>query len=78
MFWWPNLGTALDSLSLLGYSKDDVDVQRGLNWIIENQQPNRLWKLDYSKSINQKGANLIEQYWLALKVARILKRFYKV
>jgi prenyltransferase beta subunit len=75
MFWWPNLVTALDLLSLLGYSKDDAGVQKGLNWIIDNQLPSGLWKLDYGKNAKQKQVICTEQYWLALKIARILKRF---
>lgn len=75
LFWWPNLITALDSLSLMGYPTDDADVQKGLNWLIDNQLPNGLWKLDYNKNAKQKQAVCIEQYWLTLKILRILKRF---
>jgi len=77
MFWWPNLVTALDSLMLLGYSKDDVDVQKGLRWLIENQLPNGLWRLDYAKNARQKDSPSIEQYWLTLKIAKILKHFFR-
>jgi squalene cyclase len=76
MFWWPNLVTALDSLSLMGYPKEDVDIERGLEWLVENQLPNGLWKLDYSSGATQKLFVVVEQYWLALKVATIFKRFY--
>ncbi len=76
MFWWPNIVTALDSLSLMGYSKDDVDVKKGLGWLVENQLPNGLWKLDYVKGAKEKVGVASEQLWLALKVARIFKRFY--
>jgi hypothetical protein len=77
MFWWPNLLTALDSLSLMGYSKEDVDIKRGLDWFIENQLPNGLWKLDYSPGARQKSGVKDGQYWLALKVAMIFRRFYE-
>lgn len=76
MFWWPNLVTALESLMLLGYSRDDVDVQKGLVWLIENQMPDGLWRLDYGKAVKQKALS-VEQYWLALKIAKILKHFYE-
>jgi len=76
LFWWPNIVTALDSLSLLGYSEDDVDVQKGLNWLVENQLPNGLWKLDYGMGAKEKASESGERLWLALKVARIFKRFY--
>ena len=50
-FWWPNIVTALESLLLIGYPSDDIDVQKGLKWLVDNQLPNGLWKLDYSKKI---------------------------
>lgn len=77
MFWWPNLVTALDSLCLLGYSKDDDDIQRGLHWLVENQLSTGLWKLDYSPCARQKSCLVVEQYWLTLKIAGIFKRFYQ-
>ena len=76
-FWWPNLVTALDSLSLMGYSKDEPDIKKGLNWLIDNQAEDGLWNLSYAddakKAVSVK-AN-IERLWLSLRIARILKRF---
>jgi hypothetical protein len=77
-FWWPNLVTALDSLSLMGYSKDDPDIKKALNWLVQNQAADGLWKLSYA---NKKGSAAKEvtkerRLWLTLKIARILKRFY--
>jgi hypothetical protein len=74
MFWWPNILTALESLSAMGYSKDDPDIQKGLRWFVENQLPNGLWKLDYSKAAKETVSE--EQLWLGLKIARLFKRFY--
>ena len=76
LFWWPNLVTALDSLSLMGYLSDDKDIAKGLNWIIENQMAYGLWKLDYSKNVKEKVSYNNEKLWLALRIARIFKRFY--
>jgi hypothetical protein len=73
-FWWPNLLTALDSLSLLGFSKDDPDIERGLNWFIENQQQDGLWKLESNKAINSKDNE--DRLWLGLAICRIFKRYY--
>ena len=75
-FWWPNITTSLDSLSLIGYSKDDVDIKKGLDWLLENQMPDGLWRLDYSKGKQEKVTDTSEKLWLALSVARIFKRFY--
>jgi hypothetical protein len=74
-FWWPNLLTALDSLTLMGYSADDPDLRRALGWFIDHQQPNGLWKTTYAKGKiefeNEK--NLEERRWVSLAICRILK-----
>ncbi len=72
--WWPNLLTALESLAALGFSKDDPDIQKGLQWFIDNQQKDALWKLDAKKPAAPK--DLPERLWLALRVCRMLKNFY--
>jgi hypothetical protein len=74
VFWWPNLLTALDSLSLLGFTKDDPDIKKGLDWFIANQQPDGLWKLESDKEIKAKVIE--ERLWLALSVIRVLKRCF--
>ncbi len=77
IFWWPNIVTALDSLSLMGYSKDDADIRKGLSWLVENQLPDGLWKLDYASGAKEKAGITPEQLRLALRVAKIFKRFYQ-
>jgi len=78
-FWWNNLVSALDSISLIGLSKDDEDVQNALNWLIENQEESGLWKLSYSeihKAVeNQRTREM--QSWVSLAICRIFKRFYE-
>jgi hypothetical protein len=73
-FWWPNLLTALDSLSYLGFTKDDPDIKRGLQWFIDNQQSDGLWKLESHKDISTRDWK--ERLWLGLSIYRILKRYY--
>ena len=76
-FWWNNLLTALDSLSHLGYLKDDEDIKKGLDWFIDNQQPDGLWPLDVSKKERKVTPKSIrEQLWVALAICRVLRRFY--
>jgi hypothetical protein len=77
LFWWPNLITALDSLSLMGYSKDDPDIKKALTWLVEHQLPNGLWKLTYAKDSKESAKAAGEQLWLTLAVARMFKRFYQ-
>ncbi len=73
-FWWPNLLTALDSLSYLGFIKNDPDIKRGLQWFIDNQQPDGLWKLENHKEISPKDWE--ERLWLGLSVCKVLRRYY--
>jgi hypothetical protein len=73
-FWWPNLLTTLESLALLGFTADDPDIKRGLDWFIENQQEDGLWKLESNKDINPRDTE--ERLWLGLAVCRMLKRYY--
>jgi hypothetical protein len=74
VFWWPNLLTALNTLSLLGFTKDDPDIIRGLDWFIDHQEPDGLWKLESNKTIKTK--DIEERLWLGLNVCRLLKRYY--
>jgi hypothetical protein len=74
VFWWPNLLTSLESLSLLGFTKDDSDIKKGLDWFTNNQQSDGLWKLENSKEIKTKDTE--ERLWLGLRVCRMFKRYF--
>lgn len=78
LFWWPNLVTALDSLSLIGYPEDDQDIKKALNWLVQNQEPNGLWRTTYvngkKESENERNKEL--RLWLTLAISRIFKRYY--
>ncbi|MFB3889030.1 MAG: prenyltransferase/squalene oxidase repeat-containing protein [Candidatus Bathyarchaeia archaeon] len=78
-FWWPNIVTALDSLSSMGYPREDPDIQKALNWLVENQLPDGLWKLDYTEGKEdpcaKNEATKERRLWLTLRIAQILKRF---
>jgi hypothetical protein len=73
-FWWPNILTALDSLSLMGFTTEDQDIQRGLAWFVENQDQDGLWRNGYKETIPAKTRS--EKLWLALAVGRVFRRFY--
>jgi len=82
LFWWPNLVTSLDSLSLMGYSRDDPDIRKALNWLVENQLSDGLWRVTYVEGTKEGVCTRNEktrerQLWLTLTVARIFKRFYR-
>jgi hypothetical protein len=76
-FWWNNLVSALDSLSFLGFSKDDPDIKKALDWVIEHQQENGLWNLQYGEPKKRESTKEKEmKLWVSLAICRILKRFY--
>jgi len=71
-FWWSNILTSLDSLSLIGFSSDDPDIWKGLGWFISNQEENGLWATSYGKGRNAERV----KSWIGLAVCRVFKRFY--
>ena len=77
-FWWPNLITSLDSLSRMGFSRDDPDIKTALDWFIEHQGPDGLWKVTYVKGKNvvDNERNRERRLWVSLAICRIFKRFH--
>lgn len=71
-FWFTDLISALDSLSLLGFSKDDAQIQTALEWLWDRQQEDGLWRLTFLKGKSIRDLPL----WLSLAICRIFKRFY--
>jgi hypothetical protein len=77
-FWWNSLVSALDSLSLMGLPKDDVQIQKALAWLAEHQQQSGLWKVSYAKAQEQETAKVLEmRLWVTLAICRIVKRLYR-
>ncbi|MGZ7048661.1 MAG: prenyltransferase/squalene oxidase repeat-containing protein [Methanobacterium sp.] len=79
-FWWTNIISALDSISLMGIPKEDPDINNALKWLIEHQEKDGLWKVSYSrihKSQDNKRT-FKTRLWLTLTVCRIFKRFYQI
>ncbi|OPY20577.1 MAG: Prenyltransferase and squalene oxidase repeat protein [Methanobacterium sp. PtaU1.Bin097] len=77
-FWWTNIVSALDSISLMGLPKEDPDIQNALNWLVDHQISDGLWKVSYSKihkSPDDKKTHKT-RLWLTLAICRIFKRFY--
>jgi hypothetical protein len=70
-FWFTDLISALDSLSRLGFSKDEPQMEKAIKWLTSRQQKNGLWKL---KALKNPQYN--PQLWLSLSICRILKRLY--
>lgn len=74
-FWWNNLVSALDSLVKMSYSSQDSQIQKAIQWLIENQQPDSLWKLNYYSGITEKSSPEIRErkLWVTLAICKILK-----
>ena len=78
-FWWNNLVSALDSLSLIGLSREDEQVRLALDWLVTHQEADGLWKVSYARSDEaekQSMKTLEMKLWVSLAICRILRRFY--
>jgi hypothetical protein len=78
-FWWTNIISALDSISLIGLPKEDPDIKNALKWLIFHQEIDGLWKLSYSKIHKSLPSKKIleTRLWLTLTICRIFKMFYE-
>lgn len=78
-FWWNNLVATLDSISLIGLSKDDQQIQKALIWLRDHQDENGLWRITYAKlpeEIKDTPKGREKQLWVSLAICRVFKRFY--
>jgi hypothetical protein len=78
-FWWNNLVAAMDSLSLIGISRDDEQIRRALNWFVEHQENDGLWKVSYVKPQGEEKntAKAREmKLWVSLAICRVFSRLF--
>ena len=71
-FWFTDLISATDTLSLLGFAKDEPQIEKAITWLLTYQQENGLWKLKTLKNKKEYETEL----WLSLAICRIIKRLY--
>jgi hypothetical protein len=71
-FWWGDLLSSLNSLSLIGFSRNEPQIKRGLGWFIERQKSNGLWH----EKMLMFGNDPIAYSWLSLAICKVFKRFY--
>ena len=77
-FWWNNLVSALNSISLIDPTIDEPVLQ-ALKWLRENQQADGLWKATYVPGKDQPHARTQStRLWVSLAICRVLKRLEKV
>jgi len=76
-FWWTNLVSALDSLSLIGLPPTEEGIRAALAWLPENQEDDGLWKESYSRIHKPAaaGKSREERLWITLAICRVMKRF---
>ncbi len=79
-YWWTSLVSALDSISLIGLTKEDPDIQKALQWLVDRQEESGLWKISYS-GIHKAAENsrtLESRLWITLAICRIFKKFFDI
>jgi Prenyltransferase and squalene oxidase repeat len=78
-FWWNNILTALDSVSLIGLSKEDEQVSKALDWLTDHQEVDGLWEVSYAKpSVRETETSRKREtkLWVSLAICRVLKRLF--
>ena len=75
-FWWNNLVSAMDTLVKIVVSPLDPQIENAITWLVENQQPDGLWKVNYfSESPEKSTPQFLERkIWVSLAICRILKQ----
>jgi hypothetical protein len=68
-FWFTDLISALDALTLLGFGADEPQIARATRWLADRQQSDGLWAL---KAV--RGKKHASDLWLSLAIARIMRR----
>jgi hypothetical protein len=69
-FWFTDIVSALDSLSLMGLTKENPHIYDALNWLKSRQKDDGLFEL---KLLRDKDKDL--KFWVCLAVCRLFKRF---
>jgi hypothetical protein len=75
-YWWNHLISALDMISRIGLPREDADIRNALDWLIDHQKADGLWKVSYS-TIHKNpddSKTTEERLWITLCICRIFKR----
>lgn len=71
-FWFTDVLSAMDSLSQLGFPKEDQQISRALAWFRDNQKKGGAWELRQLRA----GGDTDVQLWSGLAICRVFKRYY--
>ena len=69
-FWFTDLLSSLDSLSLIGLKIDEPQIWKAVGWLVKAQSESGLWNVHLVRG-KDKDLNL----WIALAICRVIKRF---
>ncbi|HEQ72577.1 MAG TPA: hypothetical protein ENN69_08820 [Spirochaetia bacterium] len=73
-FWWNNLVSALDSVTLI-LPRVSPEINQALSWLKDHQASDGLWKLSYRKTGHADPARAKEMRgWVTLAICRVIKR----
>jgi hypothetical protein len=72
-FWWSNCLTVLDTLSRLGFDRQDADISKGLDWFITYQEEDGLWPTSYGSGKKAEP----NRRWIGLAICRVLKSYFE-
>jgi len=68
-FWFTDLLSALDSLSVMGFSRDNSQIKIALDWFVARQRKQGNWKLHLLRSRDRDLP-----LWISLAICRVFKR----
>lgn len=69
-FWFTDIISAMDSLSIIGLSRENPYIKEGLDFLIHKQNDEGLFDLKIVR-----GSDKDLKYWICLAICRILKRY---
>ena len=72
-YWWTTLISALDSLYNFGFTIEDKDIEKGIEWFLINQNENGLWNTKYDKGDTDRLK--LNQLWICYSICKILKLY---
>ena len=72
-FWFTDIVSALDSLTLVGIQDNLPEVRSAIEWLGNKQTPDGNFDL---RIVHGKDRHIIK-YWITLAICRIFKRFYQ-
>jgi len=68
-FWFTDLLSALDSLTLIGVSPGHPKVAEALDWFVRAQRPDGTWRLHATR-----GSDPDTALWISLAICRVFRR----